>query len=141
MRGWNGAPLLCGNVASKAEDLVLRYTEGATAVFKFAVAVSNKDKQGKESTYFVDVVAFGKTAENAAASIEKGTRVIVFGDWDPQQWDKDGQTFRRLGIVAEEIGVSLKYAIAEVSKVEREIAPASRASAPVSDADPEQMPF
>jgi single-strand DNA-binding protein len=64
---------LAGNLTRDPE---LRYTPKGTAVCKFGIAVNRKWKsesgEPKEEVTFVDVDAFGKTAEAIAQYLKKG---------------------------------------------------------------------
>ena len=58
--------------------------------------------------------------ENVAESVTKGTRLIVTGRLDQRSWESDsGEKRSKVEIVADEIGPSLRWATAEVSKNER----------------------
>ena len=138
MTSFLGTATIVGNLIGDPE---LKYSQGGQAYAKMTVAVSKKNKdKGTEATYFVDVTAFGKLAENTAASCSKGTRVVVFGDMDPQQWEKDGEVRRKFALLAIEIGPSLLYATAEVVKPERDAkpvgAPKQEALDPFADEEP-----
>ena len=64
-------------------DPELRFTTGGKAVVNFAVAQSNRKREGEEwvdkDTSFFDCVAWEQTAENAAETLTKGTEVLVRG--------------------------------------------------------------
>ena len=47
---------------------------------------------------FFDVTAFGKTAENIQKFFSKGSRILIDGSLDFQQWEKDGQKRSKVGI-------------------------------------------
>jgi single-strand DNA-binding protein len=125
---------IAGNCTKAPE---LRFTTGGRAVASFGVAVTRKWQQNnewQEQVSFFNVTAWGTLAENAAASIDKGTRVIVSGRLEQREYDaKDGTKRTVVDIVAEEVGPSLRWARASVERVERESAPqrASRPSDPV----------
>lgn len=59
----------------------IRTTNSGTQVAGFSVAVNHgKDAQGNETTTYVDISAFGKTAETVMKYLRKGFRVCVFAD-------------------------------------------------------------
>jgi single-strand DNA-binding protein len=61
-------------------DIDLRYTPSGTAVAKFTLAVDRPRRSDSEKeTDFIPVVAWGKTAENCANYIGKGSLVAVDG--------------------------------------------------------------
>lgn len=112
---------IVGNVARDPE---LRFGAGSGNGFaKFSVAVNRSKKKGddwEELTSFFDVVCFGEQAENVAANITKGTRVVVFGKLDIEDWEtKDGKKGRSAVITADEIAASLRYAEVQITKTER----------------------
>ena len=55
-----------------------------------------------------------------AESVQKGTRVIVTGRLDQRSWEtQDGEKRSKIEIVADEVGPSVRYATAAVTKNER----------------------
>ena len=66
------------------------------------------------------MIAWGSLGENVAEACQKGERVIVVGRLDQRSWETEGGDKRsKVEIVADEIGPSLRWATAEVSKNER----------------------
>ena len=111
-------------VGNTTRDPDLRYATSGTAVLGLTVAVNERRRNAAgewEDTdpTFVDVTLFGDTAENTAASCPKGTRVIVWGRLRQERWEKDGETRSKLAMVADEIGVTLRFAQAHVERAER----------------------
>ena len=69
-------------VGNLTRDPELRYTTGGRGVASFGIAVNRRyqvNGEWQEQTSFFNVVAWGTLGENAAASLTKGTRVIVTG--------------------------------------------------------------
>jgi single-strand DNA-binding protein len=59
---------------------------------------------------FIDILVFGKYAENLAESVGKGDTVMVKGRLSPNNWtDKEGNERKDLRIMADEIAVSVKW--------------------------------
>lgn len=85
----------------------LRYTPSGTPVASFGLAVNRRFKQGddlKEEVCFIDVVVFGKQAENAGQYLTKGSSVIIDGRLQQRRWEtEDGQKRSKHEIVAETI--------------------------------------
>jgi single-strand DNA-binding protein len=112
---------LVGNATKEVE---LRFTTGGRAVASFGIAVNRRyqvNNEWQEQVSFFNVTAWGTLAENAAASIAKGTRVIVTGRLEQREYDaKDGTKRTVVEVVADEIGPSLRWARCEVERVERE---------------------
>ena len=75
---------------------------GSTNVANFGLAINRKTKNGEETT-FVEVTAFGRTAENIAKYFTKGRMIVVQGRLHLDQWkDTNTQQQRtKLKVVAE----------------------------------------
>jgi len=112
-------------VGNMTRDPEIRYTREGQATANFALAVNrrwqNRQTQAwEEQTTFFEVVCWRELAENVALSLTKGSRVVVTGRLDQRTWETDnGQRRSRVELVADDIGVSLRFATAEVSRTER----------------------
>lgn len=87
-------------------DPELRRTQGGTAVTSFTMAVDRdfKSQSGEKETDFIDVVAWGKTAEFAANYFTKGRMAIVEGRLQVRGWqDKDGNRRKSVEVVADNV--------------------------------------
>lgn len=105
---------ITGNLTRDPE---IRYGDTGNAYVRFGVATTRKDKSGKETTSFYDVVAFGSTAENAGNSLGKGNRVLVTGRQEIREFErKDGSKGTVVEIVADEVAASLRFATVGISK-------------------------
>lgn len=84
--------ILVGNLGSKPE---LKQLQGGSAVANFSVATNKKwtDKDGQiqNKTEWHRIVVWGKVAENCAKYLDKGRMVLVEGELQTRQWEKDGQ--------------------------------------------------
>ena len=113
---------LIGNVTRDPE---LRFTPSGQAVATFGLAVNrrwqNRQTQAwEESTSFFDVVCWAQLAENVAESVTKGTRLIVTGRLDQRSWEtQEGDKRSKVEVIADEVGPSLRWATATVSRNER----------------------
>ena len=110
-------------VGSLTRDPELRFSAAGRASCTFAVAVNRRYQQNgewQEEVSFLDVIAWGELAENVAASLTKGNRVIVSGRLEQRTWEKDGEKRSKVQIVADEIGPSLRWARAEVERIQRD---------------------
>ena len=122
---------LTGNTTKSPE---IRYTPGGQPVATFGLAVNRRwrNKQTdewEEQTSFFDVKAWGQLAENIAESIPRGTRVIVTGRLEQRSWETDnGEKRSKVEVVADEVAPSLRWATAQVQKIERD-----QASRPTSN--------
>ena len=112
-------------VGNLTRDPELRFTPSglATATLGIAVNRSWRNKQTNEwdeAVSFFDVTCWAQMAENVAESVTKGTRVLVTGRLEQRSWEtNDGEKRSKVEIVAEEIGPSLRFATAGVTKNER----------------------
>ena len=80
--------ILQGNLT---RDVEIRYAQAGTAIGNTGIAVSHKYKtkagEQKEETLFIDIVAFGRTAEIMNQYVRKGSKVLVDGRLKLEQWD------------------------------------------------------
>ncbi|MGH9064322.1 MAG: single-stranded DNA-binding protein [Acidimicrobiales bacterium] len=112
-------------VGNITRDPELRFTPTGQATTTFGVAVNRRwqnrqTQEWEESTSFFDVVCWREMAENASESLHKGARVVVTGRLDQRSWEtSDGERRSKVEIVADEIGPSLRFATADVHRVER----------------------
>jgi single-strand DNA-binding protein len=114
---------LCGNLTADPE---IRYTRDGAAQTTFGIAVNERRKvrgsedEFEEETSFFDVVCWRDMAENVALSLVKGSRVVVTGNLQQRCWETEaGERKKRVEVVAEDIGASLRFATAEVSSAYR----------------------
>ena len=87
-------------VGNLTKDPELRFTTGGHGVASFGLAVSRRyqvNDEWQEQTSFFNVVAWGTLGENAAASLTKGTRVVVTGRLEQRSVRDEGRrkAFRR----------------------------------------------
>ncbi|HEY8093513.1 MAG TPA: single-stranded DNA-binding protein, partial [Acidimicrobiales bacterium] len=69
---------------------------------------------------FFNVTAWGQLGENAAASLNKGSRAIVTGRLEQRSYEtQDGEKRSVVEVVADEIGPSLRWATAQVDRNDR----------------------
>lgn len=113
-------------VGNTTADADLRYTQGGKAVANLTVASTPRVYNRQTNTWedgdalFLRCSVWGDYAENVAASIFKGTRVIVQGRLKQRSYEKDGQKRTVVELEVDEIGVSLRYAQAAVQRVQRD---------------------
>jgi single-strand DNA-binding protein len=113
---------IMGNVTRDPE---LRFTPSGQANSRFGVAVNRRwqdrtSGEWQEATSFFDVVCWREMAENVSESLPKGSRVIVTGRLEQRSYDdKDGNKRNVVEIIADEVGPSLRYATAQITKNER----------------------
>lgn len=121
-------------VGNLADDPELRYLPTGGPICKFTVLTSPRKNVGGEwrneegSPHFI--TAWNKLAENIAASLKKGNRVMVTATIRQHKFERDGETQYRWETTAEEVGASLKWAEVGVTQMAR----ASRGEVPADDA-------
>jgi single-strand DNA-binding protein len=113
---------LVGNITRDPE---LRYTPTGQATATFGLAVNrrwqNRQTQAwEEATSFFDVVTWRELAENASASLQRGTRVIVVGRLEQRSWEtQDGDKRSKVEVIADDVAPSLRWATAQVERTQR----------------------
>ncbi len=82
-----------------------RTIPSGSAVTEFRLAASRRFKsnsgEDREETVFVDITAWGRTAEICAQYLRKGSQVFIEGRLKLDEWEKDGQKRSKLSVVAE----------------------------------------
>lgn len=87
-------------------DPELRHTQAGKSVTSITLAVDRdfKGKNGEKETDFIDVVAWGATAEFLCSYFSKGRMAVAEGRLQIRDWtDKDGGKRRSAEIVAERV--------------------------------------
>lgn len=108
---------IVGNITRDPE---LRYTPSGASVTNFSVAWNRRyernGEQVEEVSYF-DIVCWGSLADNVAASLTKGNRVLVTGRLDQRSWETpQGDKRSKVEITADDVAPSLRWASAEVAR-------------------------
>ncbi len=112
-------------VGNVTRDPELRFTAGGQAIATFGLAVNrrwqNRQTQAfEESTSFFDIVCWGDFGTNVSESLSKGDRVLVTGRLEQRSWEtQDGEKRSKIEIIADELGPSLRWAVARAQKVDR----------------------
>jgi single-strand DNA-binding protein len=109
-----------GNLTTDPE---LRFTPAGAAVANFTVASTPRtfDRESGEwrdgDALFLRCSVWRQYAENVAESLGRGARVIVHGRLRQRSFDtKEGEKRTVLELDVDEIGPSLRYATAKVTK-------------------------
>ena len=108
-------------IGNAGKPIELKYSAGGVAVGNFTVATTS-GKDDKKQTTWHNVTVFGDMAETAATSIEKGSRVIVVGKLDISSYEKDGNKVWTTKILADEIGLTMRFNAVFADKTERNLA-------------------
>ncbi|MGN0728236.1 single-stranded DNA-binding protein [Treponema sp.] len=93
-------------VGRLTRDAELRYLNNGTAVASISIAVNRSKKDGDQwisEAHFFDVSYFGKGAEGIKPYLTKGTQIAVQGSLRQDRWEKEGQKFSRVNILADSI--------------------------------------
>lgn len=99
--GFLNKVMLLGNVTRNPE---VRFIPGRDLpVAKFGLAVTTRLSKDKETTCFIDIVTFGKTAEMCGEYITKGMPLLIEGRLQYSTWEADGQKRSKHEVVAENI--------------------------------------
>lgn len=111
-------------VGNMTRDPELRYTPNGASVCNFGVAWNKRyqrnGEQVEEVSYF-DVSCWGTLAENVAASLTKGTRVVVSGELEQRSWETpQGDRRSKVEIKADDVSPSLRWASVEVTRNPRD---------------------
>ncbi len=113
-------------VGNLTADPELRFTPSGAAVANFTVASTPRtfDRQANEwkdgEALFLNCSVWRQAAENAAESLQRGMRVIVSGRLKARSYEtREGEKRTVFEIDVDEVGPSLKYATAKVTKTTR----------------------
>lgn len=109
-----------GNLTADPE---LRYTQNGKAVANGTIASTPRtfDRQANEwkdgEALFLRFSAWGEFGEHVAGSLTKGTRVIAQGKLKQRSYqDREGNQRTAIELDLDEIGPSLRYATAQVTR-------------------------
>ena len=111
---------LVGNLTADPE---LRFTPSGAAVANFTVASTPRtfDRQTSEwkdgDAMFLNCSVWRQAAENVAESLTKGMRVVVQGRLKSRSYEtREGERRTVFEVEVDEVGPSLRYASAKVSR-------------------------
>jgi single-strand DNA-binding protein len=113
-------------IGNLTDDPELRFTPSGAAVANFTVASTPRllDKATNEwkdgDPLFMRCSVWRQAAENVAESLQRGGRVIVTGRLRQRSYEtKDGEKRTVVELEVDEIGPSLRFATAKVTKATR----------------------
>jgi len=138
-----------GNLTSDPE---LRYTQNGIAVANFTIASTPRtfDRASNEwvdgEALFLRASVWKDFAEHVAGSLTKGARVVAIGRLKQKSYEtKEGEKRTSIELEVDEIGPSLRYATAAVSRADsgsRSHVPVQEQEAPAwSASDDTSTPF
>lgn len=94
-----------GNIGSPE----IRDTANGRPMIKFGLYETRKKGDEKVYTWY-DVIAFDELANNTYVSVLKGSRLIVSGRLEGDEYvNNNGQKVKKFTVVADAIGVSLRF--------------------------------
>ncbi|MBN9605596.1 MAG: single-stranded DNA-binding protein [Actinomycetales bacterium] len=112
-------------VGNLTADPELRYTQSGQAVANFTIASTPRifDRQANEwkdgEALFLRASCWRDFAENVAGSLTKGMRVVAQGKLKQRSYqDRDGNNRTSVELDVDEIGPSLRYATASVTRTQ-----------------------
>ena len=98
--------ILLGNLTRDPE---LRFTPNGSPVAKFRLATNQRVRQQeewKDEVCYIDVITFGKQAENVAEYLAMGNLALVEGRLHWHEWEgRDGQRRKAVFAVLHETGI------------------------------------
>lgn len=137
-----------GNITRDPEMKALPSGQSVTS-FSIATNKKYKDKDGnqQEQVQYHNIVCWGKTAENVAKYMTKGSSIYVQGELQTRSWEKDGQKHYRTEINAFTVQFGPKKGDGQQSAPAPTQAPASAPADqdvpdyPEEEINPEDIPF
>ncbi|OBJ73296.1 single-stranded DNA-binding protein [Mycobacterium sp. 1274756.6] len=135
-------------VGNLTADPDLRFTPSGAAVANFTVASTPRiyDRQSGEwkdgEALFLRCSIWREAAENVAETLTRGARVIVTGRLKQRSFEtREGEKRTVYELDVDEIGPSLRYATAKVTKVSRGGGPRPAAAAGAAGGAPADDPW
>jgi len=130
-------------VGNLTDDPELRFTPSGAALARFSIASTPRryDKTAGEyvdgDTLFLRATAWRQVAENVAESLQRGQRVIATGRLRQSNWETpDGDKRSSIDLEVDEIGPSLTFATAKVTKATRAAKTSGNPDDPWTSASP-----
>jgi single-strand DNA-binding protein len=110
-------------VGNLTADPELRYTQNGLAVANFTIASTPRtfDRQANDwkdgEALFLRASCWREFAEHVAGSLTKGSRVVATGRLKQRSYEtKEGEKRTAIELEVDEIGPSLRYATAQVTR-------------------------
>lgn len=95
----------CQILGNLTRDPDFRRTSAGSPVCELTIAVNHQGKNGQDEVSFVEVVVWGKTAENCKQYLSKGSKVYIDGSLKQERWQdrNSGANRSKLRVNAERI--------------------------------------
>ncbi|WP_129664434.1 single-stranded DNA-binding protein [Phytoactinopolyspora endophytica] len=114
-------------VGNLTDDPELRFTPSGAAVANFTIASTPRTFNRQSNTWedgealFMRCSAWRQAAENIAESLQRGMRVVAQGRLRQRSFEtQDGQKRTVVEMEVDEIGPSLRFATAKVTRTQRQ---------------------
>ena len=91
-----------GRMTRDLDERAFAYTQNGKARLNISIAV-NDGYGDNQYTSYLDVVVWGKTAENIKPYLGKGKQICINGRLRQDRWESNGQKNSRVVIVAETV--------------------------------------
>lgn len=93
-------------IGNLTRDIELRYSQSGSAIAKTGIATAHKftsNVERKEETMFIDVTFFGRSAEIANQYLRKGSKCLIVGRLQLEQWadQQSGQKRSKHSVLVE----------------------------------------
>lgn len=94
--------ILIGNLTREPD---MKYTQSGLAITRFTLALNRPKKDGQDQgADFINIVTFGKLAENCANYLAKGRKTAVAGRLNTGSYDdKDGKKIYTVDVIANSV--------------------------------------
>ena len=113
-------------VGNLTDDPELRFTPSGAAVANFRVASTPRTYNRQTNAWedgdplFLSCSVWRQAAENVAESLQRGARVVVSGRLKQRSYEtREGEKRTVFELDVDEVGPSLRYATAKVTKTQR----------------------
>ena len=118
-------------------------TAGESSVVKNSLAVDRrfKNKNGEIETDFINITAFGKTAEFIEKYCKKGTKLVIEGRIQTGSYEKEGQKVYTTDVIVENVEFAESKKTSEPESVPNTSETSSDGFMNIPDGIDEELPF
>jgi single-strand DNA-binding protein len=102
MSGFNNV-VLVGNLTKDPE---LKSLPSGTSVADVGLAINDRVKKGDdyvEEVSYIDITVFGRSAENCAEYLNKGSKVLVHGRLKQDRWETEEGKRSKVKVIANSV--------------------------------------
>lgn len=142
-------------IGNLTRDPELKSLPSGIQVVSISVATNesfkNKDGQKVDKVEYHNIIAFGKTAENVAMYMKKGSQILVQGKLQTRSWDgQDGKKLYKTEILASTVQFGSKpqgsssaprAQATSTDPIEKALDNDGRVDFPEDEINPEDIPF